>query len=469
MMNGSRTARCGAAASAALILLSGCAARYQREVERDLASASKRHGPLVVERPESEQPIALAELPDLDGSLGAYLTYALAHSPQLRAAFHRWRAAVEAIAAAYKLPEPRLTYAYFISNVETRVGPQRHRIGLSQMLPWPTRILAAADAASAKARAAQRNFEGLALQLRERIAAPYWRLWKLERVRQAQQAQLVILQAAAEAARARLEVGQASLADLSQIDVRAARTRDRIAANTEEARMISAQLAAELGLRVGDLLPVAPAAAPAPSLPQDEVKTLVERALQHPRVEAVQLQSEAATLRAEAEGQARWPSFGLGFDYMENGPARMSGVPDSGKDAAMVMLSVDLPVWWNVYGGAEKAAEAEGLALRAEAQQAADLNAATVLGTLAELRDAARRIQLYESTLLPQARATFQSVRAAFETGRSTIAALLMAQDDVLDLEVELAEAQRKHATAWARLEAAVGSELTAQEVNHAP
>ena len=71
-----------------------------------------------------------------DISLEKLLTYAAYHNPELEAAFDRWKAALEKIPQVRALPDPRLTYAYYIENVETRVGPQRHRLDLSQTFPW---------------------------------------------------------------------------------------------------------------------------------------------------------------------------------------------------------------------------------------------------------------------------------------------------------------------------------------------
>ena len=78
-----------------------------------------------------------AELPILDNNstLEDYLAYAALSNPQLKAAFMEWKAAMYKIPQAGSLPDPRFNYAYFIREVETRVGPQEQKIGFSQMFP----------------------------------------------------------------------------------------------------------------------------------------------------------------------------------------------------------------------------------------------------------------------------------------------------------------------------------------------
>ena len=48
------------------------------------------------------------------------------HNPGLKAAFHRLKAALQGMPQARALPDPKFEYGYFIEEVETRVGAQRH-------------------------------------------------------------------------------------------------------------------------------------------------------------------------------------------------------------------------------------------------------------------------------------------------------------------------------------------------------
>ena len=69
-------------------------------------------------------------------SLSVCLQYSLKNNAQIEAAFYRWNAALENVPQVTTLPDPRLTYGYFLNEVETRVGPQQHRVSVGQMFPW---------------------------------------------------------------------------------------------------------------------------------------------------------------------------------------------------------------------------------------------------------------------------------------------------------------------------------------------
>jgi len=121
--------RYGLIISAALLIM-GCAHQYPPE---SLSSPDPATGPFFQTYDPAPEP-----LPPLDenSSLEDFLTYAELNNPGLKAEFLKWKAALEKIPEVKALPDPRFTYAGFIEHVETRVGPQRQRFGLSQAFPW---------------------------------------------------------------------------------------------------------------------------------------------------------------------------------------------------------------------------------------------------------------------------------------------------------------------------------------------
>jgi hypothetical protein len=124
---------CGAFAGLMLVL-SGCASTSERSSTQslkaeDTARAHEQVGGASYSRKQ------LPELNEASG-LNDCLAYAALNNPQMEAAFNRWKAALEMVTQARTLPDPRFNYGYFIQEVETRVGPQEQRAGLSQMFSW---------------------------------------------------------------------------------------------------------------------------------------------------------------------------------------------------------------------------------------------------------------------------------------------------------------------------------------------
>lgn len=413
--------------------------------------------------PVDEGVTADAELASrLEGGLPAYQAVALENSPAVRAAFERWSASVHRIARARTLPEPTLSFGLFVQSVETRVGPQQARLGLQQALPWPTRLSAGSDAASDEARAARAAFDATALSIAREVAEAWWTLWEIRTTRQTHSEHLEVLDGLAATLRARMEVGQASLADLQQVDLNRARLADGIATMDEREGAAEARLRAVLGLRGGVSLPTS-GALPETAVPAAETAALVDAALDHPLLAHLGARAEAADARARAASAGRLPSATVGADWILTGPAVETGmgpVEDSGKDAIAVGVGVKLPLWQGTYGHDIAAERASADAFRADQRASADRAAADVDRGLSEVRDSARRVRVTEGTLLPQAEAAYTSLLGSYAAGKGSVAQVLLAQQDLLALRVRLDTARADHARAWATLEERCGREL---------
>lgn len=452
----------------ACLLLTHCATGLEKSAERSLDHAGPRARPATVATTAISPPAPGSDVPELasgspDGSLSRYIAYALEQSPALRATYQEWKAAVHRIAQARRLPEPTVTYSYFVRRVETRVGPQRHKLGVSQAFPWPTQLSAGADSKSYAARSAERRYEAAALMLIRRVADAYWAVWRIEREQEVEREQKRILEQLAESARARLEVGQANLADIGQIDLRVSRIVDHLAALEEERTRAEASLVAAIGAPAGTPTPVADEL-PRLILPAEDEATLRAAAEGHPRVRALALMAQSKEEGARSAAAERYPGLMLGVDWIETGPAATPGVAGSGKDPVIVMLSVRVPVWGGIYGAKEEEARAESAAFEARQEAAADEAAAELSDALSNVRDAARQVRLYSGTLVPQAESVYGAVLGGYQTGESTVAALLMAERDLLELELGQYRARARHAVAWATLEEVVGRPVRAKE-----
>ncbi len=447
-----------------LVIMTGCATTLEQSARSEFTESSPGASPPGYREPKTPQSRAeSSSLVAIDGSLDAYTRRALEQSPALRAQYEEWRASTYEMKQARRLPEPTVSYSYFVRAVETHVGPQRHRIGIAQTFPWPAQLARAADAASLAAQSAQRRYEAAALALMRRVADVYWKLWLVERSREVQRDQLRLLEQLSGSAQARLEVGQGSLADLSQVNLNLSRMADELAGFDEAERQLSAELIAAIGAEPGTETPVADDP-PRLLRPVESVTDLRQAAFEHPRVQAMAYLAEAETQRGRAAAARRYPGFTLGADYIVTEEARTDGVEDSGKDAVTVTLGMKVPIFGGVYGAEQDAAEARRAMFNSREDAAKDAAAAELEQTLSLLDDSIRRAKLYHDTLVPQAEAVYGSVLGGYQASESTVSAVLDAQRDLLDLQLGLYRSQSEHAAAWARLEALVGRPIRSVE-----
>jgi outer membrane protein TolC len=327
-----------------------------------------------------------------------------------------------------------------------------------QWFPWPSRLTAGRDAAAYAAVSAQQRFEALALGVAAQAARAYWRLWFIQKNQVVQQAQREVLMSLSQQVRARLESGRTGLSDLAQVDLSISRISDVIAGLQEAERSATAELVRVIGAEDGTPTPIRPERDPPLALlPESDESELKDAAIAHPRVAAMASMSEAADERARAAKGERGPSIGLGLDWIITGHAVDPSIADSGKDAVVGVVALKVPVSGGAYKAAQQQARAEGAMYRARERAARDRAVAELEQALANLRDAVRRVQLYETTLVPQAETTYSSTLDGYQSGRSSLAEVLIAEKDLLELALGLFQAHASYGVSWAELERVVG------------
>ena len=394
--------------------------------------------------------LALAADPSSAGSVESYVSTALANHPEIAAQRAAWQASVERIPGTRTLPEPRVSVGGFVQSVETRVGPQQVRVGVQQAIPWPSKLVQSGKAASSEADAAELSVDASERQVRERVQLAYWALWQVREQQNLRSEHLAILEGLADTVRGRVEVGQASLADLQQVELSRSRLEDALASLDAEEEARIAQLRAAVGEDVDA----------APTTAEPTLSGLPEGALSattHPRLRALDAMATSAEHQARAAAGQRLPDVTVGADWIATGPARMDGVSDSGKDAVMVGLGLKVPLWQGTYGHDVAAAHRMEESLRARRRAEEDQLQAAVETAVVRVRDSARRVELVEQTLLPQAQASYEAVLGEYAVGRAQVSQTLLAQRDLLDLAVERVVAQANHRMQWARLTSLTG------------
>ncbi len=436
-----------------VVAIAGCAGSTEQSVRSDLRRFGRERAA------EAQREGA----PSFDGSVQAYVTHALAESPTLEASYGRWKAATLRISGARRLPDPMVSYGYFIRSVETRVGPQRHRVGLRQRLPWPTQVSAGGESAALAARAASERFEAEALAVERRVVEAYYELWRIRRIHALLADQDGLLDALLETVRARVEIGQANVGDLAQLDLRVERHHDHRDRHRQMQRAAAAELRAVLGVGSEVALPTAEDPTQV-ALPATDEETMRAMARSHPSVAAFEQDAASQDTAGDAEAARGLPSFELGFDWIETGSAVTAGVQGSGKDPLIVSVAVSVPLWYGTYREAAEARHAEAAASRAAGEAAADHAEEAMSVALSQVRDSARRVLLYENTLVPQAEGAYEAALGGYSAGQADIAQVLWAVSALIEIGVEEVNARAEHATAWARLEHAVGSRVERRE-----
>jgi len=433
-------------------ILCGCSSIAERRAFDDMERLSKETGYDAEDRTPDELP--------KDANLNDCLRYAALNNPGLEAAFNRWKAAMERVPQARALPDPRVTYRYFIEHVETRVGPQRQGLGMSQTFPWFGKLGLRADAALEAAGGAREQYETEKWKLFYKVRNVYCEAYYLNRAIAVVRENRELVKHFEKVVRRRYETGAAGHQDVIRTQVELGKLEDRLSTLLDLRNPVAARLNAALNRPVG-----AEVAWPT-ELAREELGASDEQVLAWLRQaspELRRLEHEIAKEQRSVELARKdyFPDITLGLDYIDTGHALMPGTPDSGKDPVVAMVSINVPIWYQKYRAAELEARARLRAAtlaRTEHENKLDSDAKMILY---QFRDAERRIGLYRDTLLPKADQSLKATETAFSAGKASFLDLIDAQRVRLEFQLAYERAWTDHAQRLAELEAMVGKNLT--------
>jgi outer membrane protein, heavy metal efflux system len=380
-----------------------------------------------------------------NATLDDYLAFAAANNRGLEAAFYRWRAAVERLPQVRALPDPMLSYGYFLEDFTARRGMEQHVFELSQTFPWFGKLRLREDAAAKEADAAASEFEAQRLMLFLEVRRAYYELYQLHRETEITRDNLDLLGQIEAIARSRYRVGAATHPDIVRAQVELGRMEDRVRELEQMRRPAVARLNASLN-RPADAEVPPPTSVPAERLAGDSDQLLALVLNQSPRLRAMASELERARVESELARLDRYPDFMIGGMYALRGD-----------DPALLRVGVNLPLWRDKYDAAEREAMFRRLSIAALRHDEQNRLAAELHESIFMHNDAQRRLELYSATLLPKAGESLQASLAAFQAGTAGFLDVLDAERTLLEFRLAEIRARTDRAVSLARLDALVG------------
>ncbi len=396
--------------------------------------------------------------PDSD-TLESYLLQALRSNPQLAMRLAESRAWGESAVAAAGLPDPSLRYTEYLQSVETRVGPQQRILSASQSFPWFGTLATQGRIQDTRATGSIQSLRDDALSLIAGLKGDYFALGYLEASTRITRQHLQLMNQWESIARARYAAGRGRYADVVKAQVELGELSNRLAELEDRRRPLVAALNAHMNRPAAT--PVVFSEDQEQTFTSPDIDQLVATMLRnHPALGVWEARADESRLSGDLARKKGLPSFVVGLNFIQTGTAGRDGVSDSGRDAWSATVGITLPVWRGKINAASGAA-----ALRY--QQAKSGHRALENRLVAELeqvhfayRDAIRKIELYETALLPKGRQSLGAAFDAFEVGEGSFLDLIDAQRMVLEFELSLAQSETVALTQQANLERLVGCTL---------
>jgi cobalt-zinc-cadmium efflux system outer membrane protein len=282
-------------------------------------------------------------------SINDYYTIAAENNPELKAKYKEFEAAMQKIPQVSSLPDPNLSMGYFISPVETRLGPQNMRFSLTQMFPWFGTLKAQKNAATLMAESKYQAFLNAKNQLYSQVATAYYPLYELLKLKDIEQENIKILESYKNIAN---ENGKGSLVDVLRVDIMIKDALTNLDILTKKEPALTSWLNSILNRKYNEKIVISKDLQ-IMELPMEYRKDSITT---NPILQELELKKQASEVAIEVARKQGLPKLGLGLDYVLVGKG-MNNFPDSGKDIIMPMVSVSLPIFRKKYNAATKEAK----------------------------------------------------------------------------------------------------------------
>ena len=374
-------------------------------------------------------------LPVDPATLTEYLQRAQSANPDLHAFERRYEAAMHRIPQAATLPDPVLQVTSFVESVQTRTGPQEDQFMLRQRIPWFGKLSSRKEAASARAEALWYAYQNRQLGLAREVSLAFYEYAYTGEALRLTRENRDLLRKLEPIVEDKV-AGGADLNALLRLKVEIGKVEDKLQSLEQKRVVQSARIAELLALPPDGLLPFPEWSQPEPVEPDGAA---LARAIEanNPQLQMLERKMRSAKARRELARMESYPDLSLGVNYIRIGdPVVNPATPDAGRDAWGVTVTVDLPVWFRKNSAARAEALAGHRALESEWENRYNALRADLSASLATLKDANRRLELYGEELLGLAEQAVENSRSSYENGRTGILEVIDSERSLLDLQL---------------------------------
>ncbi|MFC2176616.1 TolC family protein [Bacteroidota bacterium] len=334
--------------------------------------------------------------------LNGYLSTAATNNPGLKAKFNEYLAALEKVPQVGGLPDPTVSFGYFILPVETRVGPQHAKFSAMQMFPWFGTLGAKKDVAAEMAKQKFELFEDAKSRLYYDVSAAYYNIYFVQKAIDITYENVNILGTLKRLALIRFEAGTGSAVDELRVSMEVADLENQLAYLRDGKEVLEVKfnnlldVADDAEVLVPDTLWDSPLSIPKTSV----MDSIMSQNHQLKRLEHKIMTWEKQETVARKVGL---PTFSVGLDYTivgkSSNPA-MSGSSENGRDILMLpKVGITIPIYRKKYKAMVKEASLNMEAARFEQVEKVNQLSSLFEVSYRDYADAERRVNLYQSQL----------------------------------------------------------------------
>lgn len=392
-----------------------------------------------------------------------YQQEAAENNPELKAKYQQYLSALEESPIMGTLPDPEVSFSYFIKPIETRVGPQQGRISVSQMLPWFGSLSDQRSASDLRAKAAFESFQESRNRIFLKVEQTILELYELdESIRIAEENQ-AILNSLVELSLARYETGRATQVDVLRAQIEEEDLNIQIELLKDNREVLIQRMNELLNRSEGAKIMLPDSLGETEIKSREELMTQIQQ--QNPNLNRLRYQEASSEeMKSLAEKQNR-PGIKLGVDYIFTGETDMPNVANSGEDALMVMAGFKVPLFGKKNNAKVQQAERNIQDIQYQITARENSLQTELDALLRDYKDAQRKFNLYNEKQIQRITQAIDIMMDAYSSGNSDFEEILRMQRKQLEYQLKRIQAKTEEHKAVAYIRYLTGEHNENEEL----
>jgi outer membrane protein TolC len=337
------------------------------------------------------------------------------------------------------------------------IGPDHAmltRYTISQMFPFPGKLSLKERMAGKTALAARAGISSRELEVTAMIKEAYFEYAFLDESIRITREVKELFSSASDIAGTMYSTGQVTQQDIIKLNVEQAMLTDELIMLEAKKEVAAAGIKSLVNMSQSEEL-IGVAELPLVRVSFDEQKLTDAALASTPDMAMLRAETEANELGVALAEKNYYPDFMVGVAPVQR---------DGKFDSYDLMFQVNIPIWRGKYGSQAESAKAMARAAHSKLAAGKNKKALEVKGAAIEVAASLRQIELFETSLIPQAELSYESSLRNYRTGRIDLLMLLETGRDLRKTRTDYLKALFEYNLRLAKLERASGVDLLAAQ-----
>ena len=380
-------------------------------------------------------------------SVESLIHQAKEYNPGLKAMQLDYQSALQKANQVNDWPDPTVNLGIGVLPVETRLGAQRIKIGVSQMIPWKGLLDAKSDVASAMAEVQANEDDIKEIDIEYAIRTAYVTIQFLEAQKEIISNRLEVLDALEEMSKSAVRSGKGKLSNVLFTE----RKREVLEANLALLDKKIEQPTIMINRWTGEELERQIMVTPYDEILEGQAEILNYASNQHPKYKTLENARNVSNAKIDLIKYESKPKVGVGLDYAYIDARNDVDIPGNGRDILMPMGSISIPLHQGRFSAIRQEETIKQQAIDQKIEEIRDMYTAEVKLAYSTMEYSNEVMQKYES-LKEITSETLKLMRTEYASEGTRFEELLRLEMELIDYDLEIIKAQFERRLAQAIL-----------------